>query len=352
MKKVHIDASKSYDVLIGAGLTREVGPRVKSLLDPAACMLAADDRVYELYGESVRRNLENAKIRTVTFTFPHGEQSKNLTTYKALLETMCERQITRTDIVVALGGGVTGDMAGFAAASYQRGIRFVQVPTTLLAMVDSSVGGKTAVDLDGGKNMVGAFCQPSLVLCDTDTLETLPPEEYACGCAEVIKYAMIESEDFFRNLEEKPISEQAEEVIATSVGMKRDYVTRDEFDTGDRVFLNFGHTFGHAIEARSGFSILHGQGVAMGMAAITRAAVKRGLCAPEVEARLTALLKQYALPTEVPYTADELISAALSDKKARGETIRLVVPEKIGRCRVETIPKESLKTWMREGGIA
>ncbi len=352
MKCVHIDASKSYDVLIGGGLADETGTRVRDLLKPASCMLAADDRVYSLYGERVRQSLEQAGIRTAVFTFPHGEQSKNLSTYRRLLEQMCAERITRTDIVAALGGGVTGDMAGFAAATYQRGIRFVQIPTTLLAMVDSSVGGKTAVDLEHGKNMAGAFCQPSLVLCDTETLETLPPEEYACGCAEIIKYAMIESEEFFDSLDKTPVRKQAEEVISACVAMKRDYVMKDEFDTGVRIFLNFGHTFGHAVEACSDFSILHGEGVAMGMAAMTRAAAARGLCPASAAERLESLLKKYHLPTEVPYTCSQLISAALSDKKAQGGTVRLVVPERIGKCFVETIRKEDLASWMRDGGIA
>ena len=352
MKSVRIDASKSYDVLIAPGLAAETGARVKELLTPDACVVAADDRVYDLYGEQVRRSLESASIRTSVFTFPHGERSKNLETYQALLERMCADRITRTDVVVALGGGVTGDMAGFAAATYQRGIRFVQVPTTLLAMVDSSVGGKTAVDLRHGKNMVGAFCQPSLVLCDTKTLDTLPAEEFACGCAEIIKYAMIESESFFESLEETPIADQLEEVISTCVAMKRDYVNRDEFDTGDRIFLNFGHTFGHAIEACSDFSILHGEGVAVGMAAMTRAAAARGLCPESVVERLTALLKRYNLPTESPYRRAQLLSAALSDKKAQGGAIRLVVPERIGKCFVESVPKNRIGEWMRDGGIA
>ena len=351
MKSVRINASKSYDVLIAPGLTAETGARVKALLNPASCVVVADDRVYGLYGEDVRQSLESASIRTTVFTFPHGERSKTLATYKRLLEQMCTDRITRSDVVVALGGGVTGDMAGFAAATYQRGIRFIQIPTTLLAMVDSSVGGKTAVDLRHGKNMVGAFCQPLLVLCDTKTLATLPPEEFACGCAEIVKYAMIESEEFFDSLDKMPIAEQLESVISTCVTMKRDYVNRDEFDTGDRIFLNFGHTFGHAIEACSNFSILHGEGVAIGMTAITRAAVTRGICPESVLARLTSLLKKYNLPTVSPYTCRQLISAALSDKKMQGETIRLIVPERIGKCFVEKIPQENLKSWMCDGGI-
>ncbi|MBP5255139.1 MAG: 3-dehydroquinate synthase [Lachnospiraceae bacterium] len=352
MRTIRIDTAKSYDVVIGRGLLAEAGTRIRETCGPAACMLVSDDRVFALYGEAVKKSLEEAGIRTAVFTFPHGEASKTLATYAALLEELCVQRITRSDLIVALGGGVTGDLAGFAAATYRRGIPCVQIPTSLLAMVDSSVGGKTAVDLAHGKNMAGAFLQPSLVLCDTDTLSTLPEEEYACGCAEIIKYAMIESEAFFESLERTPVRCQEEEVIAACVDMKRKYVTQDEFDRGVRMFLNFGHTFGHAAEACSGFSILHGQGVAMGMAAVTRAAVKRGLCAPEVSARLEALLMRYGLPTETPYPANRLLSSALSDKKARGGTVSLIVPRAVGRCVIRPVPGEELLSWMTDGGIA
>ena len=184
----------------------------------------------------------------MTFPYPGGEHCKTLATYAALLDFLAAHRLSRSDLIVALGGGVTGDLAGFAAATYQRGIPFVQVPTTLLAAVDSSVGGKTAVNLASGKNQVGCFYQPSLVLCDPDTLRTLPPEEYRNGCAEVIKYAVLRSEPFFSELRTAPVSAQVEHVIATCVSMKRDLVAADEFDRGSRQLLNLGHSFGHAVE--------------------------------------------------------------------------------------------------------
>lgn len=219
-----------------------------------------------LYAARLEASLTRAGFRVVTFTYPGGEHCKTLATYTALLDFLAAHRLSRSDLIVALGGGVTGDLAGFAAATYQRGIPFVQVPTTLLAAVDSSVGGKTAVNLDSGKNQVGCFYQPSLVLCDPDTLRTLPPEEYRNGCAEVIKYAVLRSAPFFDELRAQPVSAQVGHVIATCVGMKRDLVVADEFDRGSRQLLNLGHTFGHAVEACSGYTVPHGCGVAIGMA--------------------------------------------------------------------------------------
>ncbi len=351
MRTVRIDASKRYDVIIGKGLLAEAGNYITGTVGRCSCMLVSDDLVFSLYGEKVRDSIERSGCRTDLFTFPHGEESKNLEVYGRLLEEMSAARMTRSDIVIALGGGVTGDLAGFAAATYQRGIRYVQLPTTLLAMVDSSVGGKTAVDLRHGKNMAGAFCQPSLVLCDTGALSTLPPEEFSCGAAEVIKYAMIESGTFFRSLEEKDISEQAESVVASCVEMKSRYVMRDEYDTGDRMLLNFGHTIGHAVEACSGFKVLHGQGVAMGMSVMTRAAVRKGYCEPGSDSRLDSLLVKNGLPVSVPFKPEQLIDTVLSDKKARGGFVRIVVPRKIGNCFLTDADREDMLSWMRDGGM-
>ena len=314
-------------------------------------MIVSDDNVFPLYGEALQKGLSERGLRTESFVFPHGERSKNLSTYGELLEKLCREKFTRSDIIIALGGGVVGDLAGFAAATYQRGIRFIQIPTSLLACVDSSVGGKTGVDLESGKNQVGSFHQPSLVIVDVDTLKTLPREEYSCGCAEVIKYAVIGSEKFFGELDEIPVSEQYERVISTCVKMKRDYVEKDEFDRGLRMMLNFGHTFGHAVEACSGYSVLHGQAVAKGMAAISKSAAAQGICSPEVPERVEKLLEKYGLSTAIPYSAAEMAKTILIDKKNSGGTVRLIVPEKIGRCRIESVPAESVELWLEKGGI-
>ena len=323
MKTIHVNASKSYDILIERGV---------------------------LYGETVLASMQKAGFDVTSFTFPHGEQSKNLSVYADILNALAARHLSRKGLVVALGGGVVGDMAGFAAATYLRGVRFVQIPTTLLSQVDSSVGGKTAVDLPAGKNLVGAFCQPSLVLCDPHALSTLPDPVFYDGCAEVIKAAMLKSHAFFEDLQKTPPREQLEHMLEFCISMKRDVVEEDEFDTGARQYLNLGHTFGHAVEAASAFSISHGCAVAIGMVMMTRAAVKKGYCKEDTLEQLIALLKQYHLPTEVPYPALSLLGIVRSDKKTMGGTVTLVVPEKIGRCMLVPVPVCDVPDWLTAGG--
>ena len=352
MKTVSVSASRQYEILIERGLLRRAGELVRSVTNAGTVMLVSDDSVWPLYGETVQKSLAESGFSVCRFVFPHGENSKCAKTYLALLNALCENRLTRADAVVALGGGVTGDLAGFAAATYQRGIPFVQVPTTLLAAVDSSVGGKTAVNLASGKNQVGCFYQPSLVLCDPDTLRTLPPEEYRNGCAEVIKYAVLRSAPFFDELRAPPVSAQVEHVIATCVGMKRDLVAADEFDRGSRQLLNLGHSFGHAVEKCSDYAVPHGCGVAIGMAIIARAAAKRGICTDDTCAQILALLRQYGLPTETDFTCDALTDAARSDKKIADGKLHLIVPERIGYCRIETIPAADIRAWLADGGIA
>ena len=350
MKTIPIPAGKPYEVLIDSGLLGRAGEKIREVCPRAEkAFLVADDRVAGLYLERVRASLAAAGFRTDSFVFPHGEKQKSVETWHQLLEKMCEAKWTRSDVLVALGGGVTGDLGGFAAASYQRGIDYIQIPTTLLAMVDSSVGGKTAVNLAAGKNQVGAFYQPKRVLCDPETLRTLPGEEYLCGCAEIIKYAMIGSEPFFRALKKKPVSDQVEDVISTCVEMKRDYVAQDEFDTGLRMMLNFGHTFGHACEACSGFSIRHGQGVAIGMAIMARAAARKGILALEDRDALIGLIRQYGLPAEAFWPERDMLDACLADKKMNGSSISIVIPERIGACRIRKIPASELAEWLRLG---
>ncbi len=351
MKTIHVNASTRYDILIGSGLLASAGEYIKNAVGTCTVVIVSDDNVYPIYGDSLKHELESSGFKVLEYVFPHGEKSKNLSVYGDLLEFMCENRVTRKDAIAALGGGVTGDLAGFAAATYQRGIRFVQIPTTLLAAVDSSVGGKTAVDLKSGKNQAGAFHQPSLVICDTDTLKTLPEDEFSCGCAEVIKYAVLGDEAFFERLMEKDIHDQIEDVIATCVSMKRDIVEEDEFDTGKRMLLNLGHTFGHAAEACAGFGILHGQGVAMGMTAMARSAHAAGFCDEATVEKITAILKKYKLPTEIPYRLEDMVNAAFSDKKMAGSTMRIIVPERIGKCSIMSIPAEELRVWMERGGI-
>ena len=316
----------------------------------ASAAVVADDTVYALYGERVCASLEAAGVRTVCYVFPHGEKSKNLLEYAKILNFLAENRVTRADALIALGGGVTGDLGGFAAATYLRGIPFVQLPTTLLAAVDSSVGGKTAVDLPAGKNLAGAFYQPELVLCDLDTLDSLPREIFLDGCAEVIKYAVLGSRELFALLADIPSGKGLEEVTARCVEMKRDFVQSDELDRGARQMLNLGHTFGHAVEASSRFTLSHGKSVAIGMAMILRAACSRGLCSAETRDAVIALLQRYGLPTECPYPADMLLGALSADKKIFGTRLNLVVPTDIGACRLLPVGVDELSGWLRDGG--
>ena len=350
MKTVHIDASKSYDVRIGRGLLDDCGRQIAERVRCAIAAVVADDTVYALYGERVCASLEAAGVRTVCYVFPHGEKSKNLLEYAKILNFLAENRVTRADALIALGGGVTGDLGGFAAATYLRGIPFVQLPTTLLAAVDSSVGGKTAVDLPAGKNLAGAFYQPELVLCDLDTLDSLPREIFLDGCAEVIKYAVLGSRELFALLADIPSGKGLEEVTARCVEMKRDFVQSDELDRGARQMLNLGHTFGHAVEASSRFTLSHGKSVAIGMAMILRAACSRGLCSAETRDAVIALLQRYGLPTECPYPADMLLGALSADKKIFGTRLNLVVPTDIGACRLLPVGVDELSGWLRDGG--
>ena len=350
MKTVHIDASKSYDVRIGRGLLDDCGRQIAERVRCASAAVVADDTVYALYGERVCASLEAAGVRTVCYVFPHGEKSKNLLEYAKILNFLAENRVTRADALIALGGGVTGDLGGFAAATYLRGIPFVQLPTTLLAAVDSSVGGKTAVDLPAGKNLAGAFYQPELVLCDLDTLDSLPREIFLDGCAEVIKYAVLGSRELFALLADIPSGKGLEEVTARCVEMKRDFVQSDELDRGARQMLNLGHTFGHAVEASSRFTLSHGKSVAIGMAMILRAACSRGLCSVETRDAVIALLQRYGLPTECPYPADMLLGALSADKKIFGTRLNLVVPTDIGACRLLPVGVDELSGWLRDGG--
>lgn len=344
MKTIHIQASKSYDVVIGSNLLNELGEHLNNLLN-RTCKVAviSDTNVYPLYGELAETSLKQRGFETAHYIFPAGEASKNPATYISILNFLAENHFTRTDMIVALGGGVTGDMSGFAASTYLRGIPFVQIPTTLLAMVDSSVGGKTAIDLPAGKNLVGAFYQPSLVLCDLNTLKTLPQQVLCDGCAEVIKYGVLYDADLFGHLAEHGLNFDREDVVSRCVEWKRKVVAQDEFDTGARAKLNLGHTIGHGVEALSNFTVSHGQAVAIGMAIVAKAGCK------DIYKPLTTVMKQFHLPTTTQFTANQLYRCALSDKKRAGGTVNLIIPNTIGDCSIVPISVDHLESFIEEG---
>lgn len=348
MKQVRIKTGAPYDVLIGGRLLRETGALVGARLAPCRAVLVTDSNVAPLYAGTVEESLRAAGFAVTRHVFPAGEAGKNIETLTGILTALADAGLTRTDLVVALGGGVTGDMAGLAASLYLRGVRYVQLPTTLLAAVDSSVGGKTAIDFAGRKNIVGAFYQPSLVICDTDTFGTLTPEIYRDGLAESVKYGVIcDAALFERFASEKTLD--IEEIVARCVAIKGDIVAQDEHDTGLRQLLNFGHTPGHAIEACSRYGVSHGHAVATGMLIMARAAQRAGICRDDTVPRLARVLQTFGLPVGTPYTAAELASAALADKKRRGDGITLVVPERLGSCVLHRIPVAELEGFFARG---
>ena len=349
MKTVTVNASKPYPIKIGSNLLHTVGTEVTALGGVTKVCIVSDNNVFPLYGEIISNSLQQAGFAVTHFVFPAGEQMKNAQTFLELLNHLAAEKVTRSDLIVALGGGVVGDLAGFAASCYLRGIRFVQVPTTLLAAVDSSVGGKTAIDLDAGKNLVGAFWQPSLVLCDIDTLNTLSEDIFRDGCAEVIKYAVLYDPDLFEELMASGMDFDRESVITRCVEWKRDVVAEDEFDTGSRMKLNLGHTIGHGVEAKSEFSISHGQGVAIGMAIVTRAAAKLGMCDNTCSLCIQNILHRFQLPVSTDYSVEEIYTYTLSDKKRSGGSIRLIIPREIGHCEIVSTPVSELKTFIEAG---
>ena len=349
MKTVRVSASKEYDVVIGSGILDSLGEKCVSLFGKSRAAIITDSNVAPLWLDKAVKALESAGIEVVYYVFPAGEESKNIRTLTDILEFMAENRLTRTDFAVALGGGVTGDITGLAASLYLRGIDFVQVPTTLLAAVDSSVGGKTAVNLTAGKNLMGAFAQPSLVLCDTDTLRTLSDSIFADGMAEVIKYGVIFDKELFDAVKKGNVKSNIENIIARCVELKRDVVAQDEFDIGARQKLNYGHTFGHGIELNSDFTISHGKAVAIGMVIAAKSGIQLGLCNQETFQLIAQIIRQFELPTTTDYSAEALSQAALSDKKRFGDHIHLIIPKKIGECVIYRAPVEDLQTIILSG---
>ena len=346
--KITVKTSGTYDILISKGSLSDIGPVLKERFKPCTIAILSDDKVFPLYGKTVTESLRKAGFGTVSHVIANGEQSKTLDNVTAFIDSMVKAQVTRTDMVLALGGGVVGDMAGFAAAIYLRGIPYIQVPTTLLAAVDSSVGGKTAVDISAGKNLVGAFHQPALVYLDTETLNTLDPAVMRDGFAEVIKYGIILDSKLFDKVS-KPNSFDFKEVIARCIEIKRDVVEQDEFDKGLRGLLNMGHTFGHAIEKLSSFTITHGSAVARGMIIAAKVAKVYGFT--DYTDVITKVVKDYGFETGCPYSADELYSVILSDKKRSGADITLVLPKKIGASTLEKMPASQVLELMKKAGL-
>ena len=346
MKKISVKTSSPYEVVIERGLLAKCGELIAGITKSRRAAVITDDTVGALYAGTAVDSLKKAGFEVTVFTFPHGEQSKCLSVLGDIFDFLCESGITRSDILVALGGGVVGDITGFAAASFLRGVDFVQIPTTLLAQVDSSVGGKTAIDIKGGKNLVGAFKQPALVICDSNTLSTLPQETLSDGMAEVIKYGMIRDAKLFELLEKHDItdiSDVMDDIVYTCIDIKRSVVENDEFDRGERMILNFGHTLGHALEGWHKYTdYTHGMGVAAGMCLIT------DRLAPQLSDRLRRCVEAYRLPSGTDISMSELLPFCSKDKKREFSSISYIVCQTIGAAEIHRVTVDEFAELMEE----
>jgi len=361
MTTIPIHTSRPYNVHIGAGLihkageylnavvgatvlgrpqhgvrTAQTGDRGRSPLqdnENHTIALITDTNVNRLHAATLESSLTAAGFRVVKYVTRPGEGSKSILNYARLLNFLAEEQVTRTDTILAFGGGVVGDLAGFAAASYLRGVRFVQFATSLLAAVDSSVGGKTGLNLAAGKNLAGAFWQPDVVLCDTEVLLTQPKRRFMDGVAEVIKHSIISDADLFDELRNKDaIHQNLAEIVARNVQIKADIVSRDELERGERALLNLGHTVGHAIERLSGYKITHGHAVAMGMSVEAHAAARMGVCSAETARKIDEILVAHDFDITCTYDGSSLAAAMLTDKKRSADILTFALPQEIGKC--------------------
>lgn len=346
MRKVQVNTGRPYQVLIGENLLENVGTLVKEVLSSKRILIVTDDVVKPLYGGIVAESLSKEGYEVEFFVVENGEQSKCLSVYGAILDFLADGGYTRTDGIIALGGGVVGDLAGFVAATYLRGIKFVQIPTTLLAQIDSSVGGKTGLDLISGKNLVGAFWQPSLVVADVLTLNTLPNKEIENGLGELIKYTLLMGGEILEKVEEG-FEKDVERVVELAVTYKRDIVEQDEREGGVRRLLNLGHTVAHGIEKLSNYTYTHGKAVATGIMAISKANYKAGLIDEATLKRIERLFECYELDVTLPYTIEEIVEVAKVDKKAEGDSIHLVVTKGFGNCTTEKINLSDLVEYLK-----
>lgn len=349
MERIHVNTGAPYDVIIEEGLLSHLSDYILPLKDSCQAIIVSDSHVAPLYLAQVKGQLEAAGFSVLDFIFPAGESSKNASTLLELVEYMAHAKMTRGDLLIALGGGVVGDMGGFAAATYLRGIDYIQIPTSLLAAVDSSVGGKTAVNLSAGKNLWGAFKQPITVLCDPQTLKTLPRDQWINGCGEIIKYGFLDVPGLLDLLEAKPLvdnPDQATAVIARCVHAKASIVQADEKEGSIRALLNLGHTLAHGIEKESHFTVAHGNAVAIGLMLMAQGAVRNDSLDSAVLPKLKALLESHYLPTSTNIPKDRLLEAAQHDKKSHGASITIVVPKTYGHSELKEVTFEQLATYL------
>lgn len=344
---IEVKTNPAYSVIVECGALDTAGERIaQKVRSGAKILMISDNNVFPLYGKRVEASLKAAGLNPYRFVFDAGETSKTTATVYKIYEKLGECGFTRTDAVVNLGGGVAGDMGGFAAATFLRGLAYFQIPTSLLAQVDASIGGKTGVDMPFGKNLVGAFHQPMEVIIDPDTLKTLPGKYMHDGMGEVIKYGCISSKQLFETLTgygETQMPEDMRSVIAECVKQKIALVEADTRDTGRRMILNFGHTFGHALEKLHDFSgLLHGEAVGIGMVLAAEIGEYLHITPEGTQRQIKELLRQYGLPTETAFTADELMQATALDKKSDGDTLNLILLSNIGEAVIHRILRNDL----------
>lgn len=343
MKTISVVTHKPYDILIEEGALKNISKHLlEKYSSPRKVCVITDSNVGSQYADQLVKNLQAASYDAFRIVFPSGEHSKNLTTFTNILEAMGDSELSRSDIVLALGGGVVSDIAGFAAGTYMRGIDFVFVPTTLLAIIDSSVGGKNAVNLLSGKNLAGLFWSPSLVIVDPEVLDSVEPEKMQDGLVEALKAAVISDSGLVAQIEKR----NYDYLIERCISIKKALVEVDEYDTGLRQLLSFGHTIGHGIEKISSYSTTHGVAVAKGMVGEARAAYELGYCKTDMSSELARILQGFGIDTSLNYDPMELYNHALVDKKIKEGTINMIVPEVIGKCTTRRISLYDLQKFM------
>lgn len=352
MRKINIRVPEEYQVLIKKNILEDISDYLNQK-SYGSYFILTDEKVDRLYGDRFEAILKKTGKKIIKYLVSEGEDSKSLGVLEEVLEFMAEKQITRSDLLIAFGGGVVGDIGGFTAGVFQRGMDYIQVPTTLLAAVDSSVGGKTAINLKAGKNLVGLFKQPSAVICDPQLFKSLNTLDFSCGLAEIIKYSILFDEDLFERLQEplSPDSDDLEETIEKCVKMKAKIVIEDEFDYGKRQLLNLGHTIGHAIEKLSQFKINHGHAVAMGIGIMARACERKGLSSKETTRQIEELLRVNSLPINTEYLPSELIRVCKKDKKRIGNSINIVIIKDIANCEILAVDFNELENIIELGVI-
>ncbi|MDT2595786.1 3-dehydroquinate synthase [Enterococcus dongliensis] len=346
-------SEKSYEIVVKRHALESVGEWIASLWQNKKIAIISDDHVFPIYGEKICQQLTDYEV--AHYVIPAGENSKSLDMANTLYDFLADQHFTRSDAVIALGGGVVGDLASFVASTYMRGIAFVQIPTSLLAQVDSSIGGKTAVNSSKAKNMIGTFAQPDGVLIDPETLNTLPELRIREGIAEIIKCGAISDSSLWQDLEKltgvQDLLAHSEAIILKALQVKKAAVEEDEFDNGARLLLNFGHTIGHAIENTAGYGkISHGEAVAIGMIKISQTAEKKHLSPVGITQEIIAMNQKYQLPIDYqPWEAEKFYAAITHDKKARGESLNIVLLKEIGKAFIQKIKLTEIKDYLIEG---